>query len=201
MICNFTSSITTKTNQNNNTMKTFNVPTRETVTEANQAIFDALKTKVGKVPNLYATMAYSKNALGTYLALQSAPSSLSSKEKEIVNLVTSQVNDCEYCLAAHTTIGKLNGFTDEQILEIRSGAASFDAKYNALAALVKSFVENTGKASATAVNNFFEAGYTNENLVDTIVLIGDKTITNYLHAVTKVPVDFPAAPALPATVA
>jgi hypothetical protein len=46
------------------------------------------------------------------------------------------------------------------------------------------------------VNNFFEAGYTKESLVDTIVLIGDKIITNYLHGVTKVPVDFPAAPAL-----
>jgi len=182
-------------------MKTFAVPTRENVTEANQAIFDTLKKQLGKVPNLYATIAYSKNALGTYLALQGAPSSLSSKEKEIVNLVTSQVNDCAYCLAAHTFIGKMNGFTDEQVLEIRSGAVSFNAKYNALAALVKSMVENFGKASEEAVNNFFEAGYTNENLVDTIVLIGDKTITNYLHAVTKVPVDFPAAPALPVSVA
>jgi uncharacterized peroxidase-related enzyme len=185
----------------NNTMKTFTVPTRETVTEANQAIFDTLKKKLGKVPNLYASMAYSKNGLGTYLALQGAPSSLTSKEKEIVNLVTSQVNDCEYCLAAHTTIGKMNGFTDEQILEIRSGAVSFDDKYNALAALVKSFVKNAGKVSEAAVNNFFEAGYTNENLVDTIILIGDKTITNYLYAAVKVPVDFPAAPALAATVA
>jgi AhpD family alkylhydroperoxidase len=182
-------------------MKTFTVPARENVTEANQAIFDTLKKTIGKVPNLYATMAYSKNALGTYLNLQGAPSSLTSKEKEIVNLVTSQVNDCEYCLAAHTTIGKMNGFTDDQILEIRSGAVSFDAKYNALAALVKSFVENAGKVSAEAVNNFFEAGYTNETLVDTIVLIGDKTITNYLHAVTKVPVDFPAAPALSVSIA
>ncbi|AEV96657.1 alkylhydroperoxidase [Niastella koreensis] len=182
-------------------MKTFTVPARENVSEVNQTLFDTLKKKIGKVPNLYATIAYSKNALGTYLTLQSAPTSLTSKEKEIVNLVTSQVNDCEYCLAAHTTIGKLNGFTDDQILEIRSGAASFNAKYNALAALVKSFVENAGKVSAEAVNDFFEAGYTNENLVDTIVLIGDKTITNYLYAVTKVPVDFPAAPALPATVA
>lgn len=182
-------------------MKTFTVPARENVSEANQALFDTLKKKLGKVPNLYATFAYSKNALSTYLTLQSASSSLTSKEKEIVNLVTSQVNDCEYCLAAHTTIGKLNGFSDEQILEIRSGAASFDAKYNALAALVKSFVENAGKVSADAINNFFEVGYTNENLVDTIILIGDKTITNYLYAATKIPVDFPAAPALPATVA
>ncbi|MBO9201011.1 MULTISPECIES: carboxymuconolactone decarboxylase family protein [Niastella] len=182
-------------------MKTFTVPARENVTEANQAIFDTLKKKLGKVPNLFATMAYSKNALGTYLALSGGPSSLTAKEKEVVNLAVSQANNCDYCLAAHSAIGKLNGFTDEQLLEIRSGVVSFDAKYNALAALSKSFVENFGKASEEAVNNFFEVGYTNENLVDAIILIGDKTITNYLYAVTQIPVDFPAAPALSATVA
>jgi len=201
LFCNFTSSTMTKTNQKLNRMKTFTVPARENVTEANQAIFDTLKKKIGKVPNLFATMAYSKNALGAYLSLSGGPSSLTAKEKEVVNLAVSQANSCEYCLAAHTAIGKLNGFTDDQILEIRSGAVSFDAKYNALASLSKSFVENFGKASEDAVNNFFEVGYTNENLVDTIILIGDKTITNYLYAVTKVPLDFPAAPALPATVA
>ena len=182
-------------------MKTFTVPARENVTEANQAIFDTLKKKIGNVPNLFATMAYSKNALGAYLSLSGAPSSLTAKEREVVNLAVSQANGCDYCLAAHTAIGKLNGLTDDQIVEIRSGAVSFDAKYNALAALAKSFVENFGKASEVAVNNFFEVGYTNENLVDAIILIGDKTITNYLYAVTQIPVDFPAAPALPATVA
>lgn len=177
-------------------MNKFTVPAREEVSPANQAIFDTLKKKLGKVPNLYATMAYSNNGLSNYLTLANAPSSLTAKEKEVVNLATSQANDCEYCLAAHTAIGKLNGFTDQQILEIRSGAVSFDSKYNALASLAKSFVENFGKPNAEVLNNFFEVGYTNENLVDTILLIGDKTITNYLHGATKVPVDFPAAPAL-----
>lgn len=179
-------------------MKTFTVPAKATVSSANQDLFDKLTKGLGKVPNLYATMAYSENALGTYLALQNAKSSLKAKEKEVVNLVVSQVNECDYCLAAHTYIGKLNGFTDEQILEIRSGAASFDSKLDALAGLVKSMVERRGKADAALVDNFFAAGYTNENLVDVIVLAGDKTITNYLHGITRVPVDFPAAPALDA---
>jgi AhpD family alkylhydroperoxidase len=177
-------------------MKTFTVPTRAEVSTANQQLFDTLQKKVGKVPNLYATLAYSEHALGTYLTLQSAKSSLSSREKEIVNLAVSEVNGCAYCLAAHTMIAKLNGFTDEQILEIRRGAASFEPKYDALAALVRSFVQNFGKPPAELVDRFFNAGYTKENLVDTIVLIGDKIITNYLHGVTRIPVDFPAAPSL-----
>ncbi|PZR24623.1 MAG: alkylhydroperoxidase [Citrobacter freundii] len=177
-------------------MKTFTVPTREEVSPANQVLFDNLKKSLGTVPNLFATMAYSQNALSTYLALSSGKTSLKAKEKEVVNLVTSQVNDCDYCLAAHTYIGKLNGFSDEQILEIRSGHASFDVKLDALARLTKSFVTTNGRPDAALVDRFFEVGYTNETLVDLIVVIGDKVITNYLHGVTKVPVDFPAAPAL-----
>lgn len=177
-------------------MNPFTVPTREEVTPANQVLFDNLKKAIGKVPNLYATMAYSPNALGTYLTLQSAKSSLRAKEKEVVNLVVSQVNECDYCLAAHTAIGKLNGFTDDQILEIRTGSVSFDPKLNALAALTQSFVQHHGKPNPALVSKFFEAGYTKESLVDTIVLIGDKIITNYLHGATKVSVDFPAAPVL-----
>ena len=67
-------------------MENFNVPTREEVSTENQAIFDNLKSQVGFVPNLYATMAYSESALGDYLAFQGSKTSLSNKEKEIVNL-------------------------------------------------------------------------------------------------------------------
>lgn len=106
-------------------MTSFTVPTREAVTPANQTLFDALQGQLGFVPNLYATFALSQNALGTYLALQSAKSSINAKAREVVNLVVSQYNDCRYCLAAHTTLGKMNGFSDAQIIEIRNGAAPF----------------------------------------------------------------------------
>ncbi|GGA96238.1 carboxymuconolactone decarboxylase family protein [Mucilaginibacter rubeus] len=81
---------------------TFNVPERNEVSEANQAIFDTLSKSIGFVPNLYANFAYSNNALATFLAAQGAKTSLTGKEKEIVNLIVSQVNTCEYCLAAHS---------------------------------------------------------------------------------------------------
>lgn len=178
-------------------MSSIQVPTREAVSPANQAIFDKLKAGLGVVPNLYATLAHSEHALGNYLAFQNAKSSITGKAREIVNLVVSQVNECEYCLAAHTMIGKKTGFTDEQILEIRGGRASFDAKLDALARLVKDIAVRRGHPQQPLVDAFFAAGWTRENLVDTISAIGDKIITNYLHGVTQVPVDFPAAPKLP----
>jgi AhpD family alkylhydroperoxidase len=177
-------------------MKTINVPTYEQVSPANQALFDNLKKGLGKVPNLYATLAHSEYALGNYLTFQNGKSSLSAKAREVINLVVSQVNACEYCLAAHTVIGGTVGFKPNEILEIRRGSASFDARLNALARLVRSIATERGNADPTLVQAFFDAGWTEGNLVDAIVVIGDKTVTNYLHATTKVPVDFPAAPAL-----
>lgn len=172
------------------------VPARDDVTPANQAIFDQLKSKLGMVPNLYATLAHSEHALGNYLAFQNGKSSITGKAREVINLVVSQVNDCEYCLAAHTVIGGMVGFSPAQILEIRSGRASFDAKLDALARLVRSIATNRGHGESALVEAFFTAGWTKENLIDAIVIIGDKTVTNYLHATTRVPVDFPAAPKL-----
>lgn len=174
-------------------MSTFNVPTREEVNTNNQAIFDNLNKALGFVPNLYATYAHSETALENYLNLSNAKTSLSSKEKEVVNLAVSEVNQCIYCLSAHTAIGKMNGFTDEQILELRAGNASFDSKFNALAKLAKNITENRGKASQDVIENFFSAGYSKGNLIDTIVLVGDKTISNYVHSTTQIPVDFPVA--------
>ena len=178
-------------------MTTFNIPTRDIVSPANQALFDNLKKGLGMVPNLYATLAHSETALGTYLALQNAQTSIDGKAREVVNLVVSQVNGCEYCLAAHTAIGGMVGFTPEQIIELRGGRASFDAQLDALARLVRNIAIERGHADPALVDAFLAAGWTQGHLVDVIVIIGDKTVTNYLHGTTKVPVDFPAAPALP----
>lgn len=179
-------------------MSTINVPAREQVSAGNQAIFDQLQKKLGFVPNLYATMAHSEHALASYLAFQNARSSITGKAREVVNLVVSQVNDCAYCLAAHTVIGGMVGFKPEQILEIRSGRAPFDAKLDALAKLTQNIAVTRGHADQALVDAFFAAGWTKENLVDAIVAVGDKVVTNYLHATTQVPVDFPAAPKLAA---
>lgn len=177
-------------------MRPFDVPTRDNVSEQNRKIFDDLESKVGFVPNIYATYAYSDHAPGRYLQFANGETSLSNREQEAVNLVTSQINGCVYCQAAHTQGGKMNGFSEEEILEIRQGEASFDEKLDALIQLAASLSENRGNISDEVLEDFFDAGYSKENLVDVIVNVGAKTITNYLHNVTEIPVDFPEAPKL-----
>ena len=177
-------------------MAVFNVPVRSEVSELNQQIFDNLNKGLGFVPNLYATFACSDTALNDYLAFQNRKSSLKAKEREVVNLVVSQINECAYCLAAHTALGKMNGFTDDQILEIRRGEVYFDQKISALTNFVKETTINRGKPNASTTDALLEAGYTKENIIDILVVIGDKIVSNFIHGVTQIPVDFPAAPAL-----
>lgn len=180
---------------------TFQVPTKESVSESNQAIFDQLQKGLGFVPNLYATFANSETALGDYLGFQNRKSTLKAKEREVINLVVSQVNECDYCLAAHTALGKMNGFSDDQILEIRGGEASFDNKLDALAKYVKNAVVNRSKPNSEAVDSLLAAGYNKANLVDAIIVIGDKMISNFLHGAFELPIDFPLAHPLEEAVA
>ena len=181
-------------------MKKFTVPTRDEVTPANQANFDALQKAIGMVPNLYATIAYSENGLSKYLAYQGAKTSLSNREKEAVNLVVSQVNGCIYCQSAHTVIGKMNGFSEEETLRLREGHAT-DSKLNALVVLAKDITEKKGRVSSDKLDVFFAAGYDKGNLVDLILQISDKIAMNYLHNLTEIPVDFPLAKKLDAVTA
>ncbi|MBU1822051.1 MAG: carboxymuconolactone decarboxylase family protein [Bacteroidetes bacterium] len=182
-------------NLSETTPYSFTVPTRNEVAPDNQALFDNLQKALGFVPNLYATIGYSEHGLSRYLAYQNAKSSLSNREKEAVNLVVSQINGCVYCQSAHTVLGKMNGFTDEQILDLRRGQSD-NPKLNALVELAAEITETRGNASPDKVGSFLAQGYTKGHLVDVILQVSEKTAMNYLHNLTQIPVDFPLAPAL-----
>ncbi|SMD45400.1 uncharacterized peroxidase-related enzyme [Aquiflexum balticum DSM 16537] len=171
----------------------FKVPTLEEVSEKNKGILTAIKNQVGFIPNIFATYAYSENALERYTTFANGKTTFNNKEKEVINLVVSQVNGCEYCQAAHTAIGKMNGFTDEQVISLRKGEAPFNEKFDALVKTAKAITLKKGRIEDEVLEIFFDAGYTKENLVDLIVAIGEKTTTNLLHNVTGIEIDFPRA--------
>ena len=167
----------------------------ETTTGKSKELFNAVQDKLGFIPNLIKVFGNSPATLQTYLSLGELTGSgnFSNKFREQLALAIAEENTCNYCLSAHTAIGKMNGFNDDQILEIRSGQASWDEKLDALAKFVKSASENRSKPSEETTEALFEAGFNKANLVDIILMIGDKTISNYLHGTTQIPVDFPAA--------
>lgn len=159
-------------------------------------LFTAIKGAVGMVPNAYAAIgSNSPLALEAFLNLDGAvgKGSLSKKEVELVKLVVSAVSGCDYCLAAHTMIGKKSGLNREQILAFRQGAPSGDARLDALAAFVRSLVTTTGTASEAAVAQIKAAGFSDAQIVDTLLAISAITFTNLLNRVNDTVLDFPAA--------
>jgi uncharacterized peroxidase-related enzyme len=175
-------------------MKKITVPTRDQVSPDSQVLFDVLQKRMGKVPNLYATMGYSPFALQSFMNLDDTLSKgvFNPKEREAIALVVSEVNSCAYCLAGHTLAAVKRGFTQEETLDIRKGKVN-DAKLNAVIQLAKSITEGKGKPESQYLTNFYEAGFDEAALMDMVGLIVVRIFTNYVFALTEVPIDFPLA--------
>lgn len=174
-------------------MKHFNVPEINQVPEENAKTLESLKKSLGFVPNVYAFLANSAYGMPAYLELTKKKLAFTPKEKEVISLTASEIRKCKYCLSAHTQTAKKSGFTDEQIIEIRKGEISFNPKFASLAEMTKSIINHNGNVDAQTIDNFYDNGYTDAQLVDLTIAIAIISITNYLNNVTKIPVDFPLA--------
>ncbi|MDX2003282.1 MAG: carboxymuconolactone decarboxylase family protein [Chitinophagales bacterium] len=172
----------------------FKVPSRDELSTEGQALYDGIHKAFGKVPNLYAYIGKSANTLGAYLAFQQAQAkgSFKAKEREAVFLAVSQVNNCRYCQSVHTVVGKMNGLSEEETLEIRQGRHS-DPRLNAIVALAKEVTETKGRPNAATLENFFAQGFDEAALIDLIALVVDKTLANYVHNITQIEIDWPLA--------
>jgi AhpD family alkylhydroperoxidase len=175
-------------------MKKLSVLTREQASEQTKQIFEGIEKTIGMLPNIYAVIGNSSNALGSYLTFSDAQKngSFSTKEREAIFLAVSEENGCNYCLSAHTTIAKMNGIVEEETLQLRAGTHS-DSKLNILTNLAKSIVVNRGRADEWLVQSFFEIGYDEKALVDLVALVVDKTFTNYIGRLARPEIDFPKA--------
>ena len=178
-------------------MANIQIPTRDQVDTKAQGIFDQLKKQLGKVPNLYAAIGYSSDALENFLNFsgKAGAGTFSKKEIEAIKLAVSEVNGCEYCQAAHTALAKMAGFTEEETFALRTATVE-DARLNAVTSLAKEIAENKGKASEATIDKFLAQGFDEKGLIDLIAVVTAITFTNYVHGTTKVAIDFPRAKAL-----
>jgi len=151
----------------------------------------------GKHFNIFKSMAQSPAALQAYLGLSGAlgQGMLSGKEREVVQLVVGSLNDCEYCVAAHTAIGKSLGLTDEQTIEARKLTLK-DAKLAALARFVAALHEKKGHVSDQDLAAVRGAGYGDGHIAEAIAGYALALYTNYFNHVAQTPIDFPPAPKL-----
>lgn len=172
-------------------MNDFLMPNEQNVSEKNKRIFEELKGMFGKVPNIFVAFASSENGLENYFNYLTQKNSLSYREREVVNLIVSQVNQCPYCLSFHSAVAERIGFSNDQILNIRANDIQFDKKLKAIAALAHNIVLTKGHIAGSILLDFYEAGYDQGHLVDVVLAVGNITTLNLLYAITNVPIDWP----------
>ncbi|MBO9202387.1 MULTISPECIES: carboxymuconolactone decarboxylase family protein [Niastella] len=172
-------------------MSEFVVPTEQNISDKQKRFFGELKGLYGIVPNIFAAFASSENGLENYFNYLTQKSSLTDRERETVNLIVSQVNQCQYCLSFHSTIASRLGFTNEEILNIRANDIQFDRKLKAVAALAQNIAMTRGKIVGSILEDFYEAGYDQGHLVDVVLAVGNIWTLNLLYAITNVPIDWP----------
>ncbi|MCC9606126.1 carboxymuconolactone decarboxylase family protein [Blastopirellula sp. JC732] len=169
----------------------------ESVEGKTKEMLDAVEKKLGMTPNLMRTMANSPAVLEGYLALSGAlgHGKLPAKIRERISLFVAESNGCDYCLAAHSALGKMSGLTGDQIADSRRGESD-DAKTGSLLRFARRIMETRGKVSDAEVKAIRDAGYDDGAIAEIVAGVALNIFTNYFNNVAETEVDFPAAAAL-----
>jgi uncharacterized peroxidase-related enzyme len=153
---------------------------------------NAVKTKLGVLPNLFTTFANAPAALSGYLNFSEALSHglLAPRHREIISLATAQANNCQYCLSAHTLLGKGAGLSDEAIHAARRGKGLVPID-DAVAKLALLLVIERGHATDEALANARAAGLSDPEIIEVVANVALNILTNFANNVAKTEVDFP----------
>ncbi len=165
----------------------------ETATGAQKEILETAQKQVGFIPNMYANMANVPGVLSTYLhgyGLFRKDSGFTPTEQEVVFLAVSQTNGCKYCTAAHSMIAdKMSGVPADVLQAIRTSQPIADARLAALFALTQDMVKHLGQPSAEKVKAFLDAGYTESHVLNIVLAVSVKVLSNYTNHAFATEVD------------
>ena len=163
-----------------------------TTTGKGKELLDAVKSKLGIVPNMTRAMAASPAVLEAYLSFSGALEGgfLDAKTREQLALLTAQQNHCDYCLSAHTAIGKMVGLKHDEIIASRGGNG-VSAKSTAALAFAKRVLDTKGQIDDAELAAVRAAGFSEGEIAEIIAHVALNVFTNYFNIATKVDVDFP----------
>lgn len=149
--------------------------------------------KLGFIPNMYANMANAPHLLATYLYGYEqfrSESGFTPAEQEVVLLTISRYNQCGYCMAAHSMLADNVSQVPPKVTQaIRDGAEIDDAKLRALSELTRTLLKKQGWINHADVDAFLEAGFQQSHILDLLLAISVKTISNYANHLFDTPVD------------
>lgn len=150
-----------------------------------------VKSQLGFVPNLMGVMANSPALLQAYRAVSAIfdTSSLSPTERQIVLLTTSALNECDYCMAAHTVIAGMQKVDPKIIEALRNGKPIDDVRLETLRQFTADVVETRGWPSEESKRRFINVGYSSSQMLEVVLGIGLKTLSNYTNHLASTPLD------------
>lgn len=163
-----------------------------TATGKQKELLDAVKAKLGVVPNMMRTMAHAPAVLEAYLQFSGAlaKGSFGPKLREAIALVIGQANGCAYCVSAHTLLGKKAGLSDDEVSAARGGESP-DPRTAAVLRLAMAINNNKGFAKDTDLAAARQAGLSEADIVETIGAVALNVFTNYFNHVADPQIDFP----------
>lgn len=178
-------------------MSRLNVVNPTTATGSTKALYDGIVGAIGMVPNIHQGLGNSPAALEGLLQIEGIlrKAALSAAEVEAIKLAVSENYRCTYCLAAHTLLGKKAGLSQEETVRIRRGSAA-TPKLAALIQFVNTAIRPEGVIADADVTAIREAGYTDAQLAEIMLVIGQTVFTNLFNRLHQTDLDFPAAPAI-----
>lgn len=170
---------------------TYKVHTIETAPEAAKSTLTTAKLGYGFVPNLLGIMAEAPALAKAYPTLGALfdETSLTPTERQTVLLTVSAVNGCEYCVAAHSVVAGMQKVPADVIQAIRDGESIADAKLEALRRFTVAMVETRGRPPEQDTKAFFDAGYGRAQVLEVVLGVGLKTLSNYTNHIAHTPVD------------
>ena len=155
-------------------------------------LLDAAQAKLGVTPNMMRTMAQSPAVLEAYLNFSNAlgKGKLKAKVREQIALVSAEANQCGYCVAAHTAIGKMVGLNEDAILAAREASAE-DAQTDAALKFARTIIEKRGAAPDADLEAVKNAGFSESEIAEVIANVALNIFTNYFNEAAKTEIDFP----------
>jgi AhpD family alkylhydroperoxidase len=159
---------------------------------ATQRLFDVIREELGFAPNMMKTMAQSPAALEGYLNLSGALANgtLDPQLRRQISLAVAEANHCKYSLAAHATLSRRTGLTEEEILEGREARAA-EPKPDAALKFVRALVVNRGEGLSSNLRWLRETGFTDSEIVEIVALVALNIFGDYFNKVAETELDFP----------
>lgn len=172
-------------------MTTFKIHTVDTAPVKSREILKAIESKMGFVPNMVGELAEAPVALKGWIDLKGnlEAGHLSALEREIVQLTVSWLNDCGYCVAAHSTLALQAHLPADVIEALRHDHPLKDAKLEALRVFTKAVMKRLGRADDADIKAFVAAGYTEAHVLEVVMNISAAIMTNYVNHIARTPLD------------